>query len=156
MEKMVLSSVDVSLEEKLFNALISYFQHENDKLGLSIENFQIDALCRTLLYGNYFDTNPAWQIAETTVFDEYRKGQFEIIDYLHLVSTELRKQLGQYSTPSSIVKYILKSIGYSVSKDILHKTLVDPACGSGAFLADCISFQARVMTPCLLKTSKTS
>ncbi|TLD42827.1 MAG: Modification methylase PstI [Candidatus Jettenia ecosi] len=58
------------------------------------------------------------------------------MDYLHFVSLELRKQLGQYSTPIEIVRYIIKSVEYIPSKSILQKKLIDPACGSGAFLGE--------------------
>lgn len=137
---MVLSSIDRSLEGKLFDAIISYYQHENHKLGLSITDFQIDAICKILLYGNESDSNnfPLWHISEKTIFDEYHKESLEILDYLHLTSLELRKQLGQYATPINIVRHILKSVGYSHSKDILDKKLIDPACGSGAFLAESV------------------
>lgn len=140
MGTMVLSSIDRSLEEKFVSAVVSYFQQENYKLGLGIADFQIDAICKILLYGNESDSNnfPSWQISEKTIFDEYHKESLEILDYLHLSSLELRKQLGQYATPVNIVRHILKSVGYSYSKDILDKKLIDPACGSGAFLAESV------------------
>ncbi|GAB62562.1 putative methyltransferase [Candidatus Jettenia caeni] len=68
--------------------------------------------------------------------DEYHKKEFAIMDYLHIVSLELRKQLGQYATPIEIVRYIVKSVEYIPSKSILQKRLIDPACGSGAFLGE--------------------
>lgn len=140
MDKMFLSSIDASLEEKFFNALMSYFQQENYKLGLGIADFQIDTICKILLYGNESDPNnfPSWHISEKTIFDEYHKESLEILDYLHLSSLKLRKELGQYATPINIVRHILKSAGFSHSKDILDKKLIDPACGSGAFLAESV------------------
>lgn len=107
---------------------------------MEFSDFQIDAICKILLYGNESDSNsfPSWHISEKTIFDEYHKESLEILDYLHLTSLELRKQLGQYATPINIVKHILKSAGYSHSKDILDKKLIDPACGSGAFLAESV------------------
>lgn len=130
--------LDVSLEERIINSVVAYFEYENYKLGLGIPSHQINQLCRILLYRNDDPSEefPVWQISEKTVLDEYRKEEIEILDYLHLVSIELRKQLGQYSTPPDIVKYILKSVGYNPSNDINNKTLMDPACGSGAFLVE--------------------
>lgn len=127
-------------DEKLLNALVSYFLKENDKLGLDIKVSRISAICKTLLNGNEDNPNSftKWRISENTVFDEYKKSGTEIIDYLHLVSIEMKKQLGQYSTPSNIVKYILKSVNYNSSKHILNKKLIDPACGSGAFLVEVV------------------
>lgn len=47
-----LLSIDSALKQKVFNALIAYFLNENYKLGLGIKEQQINAICRTLLYGN--------------------------------------------------------------------------------------------------------
>ncbi len=131
-------SKDDMIEGKLLNALVSYFTHENDKLGLDISDIHIETTCKILLYGNEVIDSSLWQISEKTMLDEYVKEDVGIIDYLHLISTELRKQLGQYSTPANIVRYILKSIKYNLSGDILYKKLIDPACGSGAFLAEAV------------------
>lgn len=130
--------IDTPLEQKFLKAIISYYFHENDKLGLGLSKSQIGTVCRILLCGSKSNSdNPqTWQIHEETILDEYHKKEFAIMDYLHVVSLELRKQLGQYSTPIEIVKYILKSIEYIPSKSILQKRLTDPACGSGAFLGE--------------------
>lgn len=136
---------NAALEEKLFNALVSYFRKENYKLRLSIADFQIDEICKILLYGNerLTDEFPSWRIGEKTILDEYHKEDLEIIDYLHLISEDLRKQLGQYATPINIVRYILKSVEYTPLKNILDKKLIDPACGSGAFLAKAVRIYLR-------------
>lgn len=130
--------IEPKIKEQLHDALIVYFLNENDKLGIGIQTYQIHNICKFLLTGNEEppDIFPAWQISEQTVFDEYRKKDVEIIDYLHLISIDLRKKLGQYATPRNIVSYILKSAGYTSSKGILYKRLIDPACGSGAFLVE--------------------
>jgi adenine-specific DNA-methyltransferase len=130
-------SKDDIIEGKLLNALVSYFTHENNKLGLDISDIHIETICKVLLYGNEV-IDFSWQISEKTMLHEYIKEEVGIIDHLHLISTELRKQLGQYSTPSNIVRYILKSVKYNPASDILHKRLIDPACGSGAFLAEAV------------------
>jgi len=147
MHQISLSSIDTSLKEKLLNAIISYFENENYKLGLGITNYQIDAICKILLYRDEDSSEgfPIWHISENTVLDEYRKEKIEIIDYLHLISTEQRKQLGQYSTPANIVRYILKSVEYTPSKDIINKKLIDPACGSGAFLVESVRIYLNVL-----------
>jgi adenine-specific DNA-methyltransferase len=130
--------IDTPLEQKFLKAVISYYLHENDKLGLGLSESQIGAVCRILLCGS--EPNPdnpqTWQIHEETILEEYHKKEFAIMDYLHVVSLELRKQLGQYSTPIEIVRYIIKSVDYIPSKSILPKKLIDPACGSGAFLGE--------------------
>lgn len=130
--------IDLAIKEKLTNALIGYFLDENYKLGLGIKEHHITDICKILLSGS--DSTPdsfdTWQVNEQTVLEEYHKKELEIMDYLHLVTFEIRKKLGQYATPSSIVRYILKSVGYTPSKDIFDKKLIDPACGSGAFLVE--------------------
>lgn len=130
--------IDPILEREFFNAIVSYYLNESDKLGLGLSKSQIITICRTLVYGNEpsSDNFQVWQVCEGNILDEYHKKEFAIMDYLHLVSLELRKQLGQYSTPVKIVRYILKSVGYVPIKDILLKNLIDPACGSGAFLVE--------------------
>lgn len=140
MQQTSLSSIDTLLEEKLLNAIISYFKQENCKLELGIADYQIDQICKILLYRNDDPSEgfSVWKIGEKNILDEYKKEELEIIDYLHLISTELRKQFGQYSTPANIVRYILKSVEYIPSKDIITKRLIDPACGSGAFLVESV------------------
>ncbi|MEW6586652.1 MAG: N-6 DNA methylase [Nitrospirota bacterium] len=134
------STIDKTLEHKLFNSLVSYFKNENYKLGLGVTDAQIDATCKILLYGEEDIANAflSWQVAEQSALDKYRKEELEIVDYLHLISNELRKQLGQYATPANIVRYIFKSVGYVPSNDILPKKVIDPACGSGAFLVEAV------------------
>lgn len=133
-------SIHNTMEPKLFSALVSYFKNENYKLGLGIPDPQIEAICKILLYGeeDLSSVFQSWQVGEQTILDEYHKEELGIVDYLHLISNELRKQLGQFATPADIVKYIFKSVGYASSKDILSKKLVDPACGSGAFLVEAV------------------
>lgn len=132
--------IDDKLENRLYNAIISYFKNENYKLGLGLPDHRIDEICKILLYENVelSDSFPSWKIGEECLLDEYRKEELEIIDYLHLISNELRKQLGQYATPASIVRYILKSVSYDPDNNILASRLIDPACGSGAFLVESV------------------
>ncbi|MCL5022078.1 MAG: N-6 DNA methylase [Nitrospirae bacterium] len=132
------SAIDRTIEHKLFDALVLYFKHENFKLGHGVTDAQIDTICKVLLYSQ----------AEESTLNEYRKEELEIVDYLHLISIELRKQLGQYATPAAIVRRILRSVGFASSKDILSKRLIDPACGSGAFLVEAV----RVYLSALKKT----
>lgn len=48
------------------------------------------------------------------------------------------KQLGQIYTPHFIVSKILDQVGY-LDKQLLGKTILDPACGDGRFLAQIVS-----------------
>jgi len=133
-----IQAIDPLIKKKLTNALLVYFLDENYKLGLGIKEHQINDLCKILLSGNEGtpDSFNTWQVNEQNILEEYHKKELEIMDYLHLVTFEIRKQLGQYATPRSIVRYILKSVGYTPSKDIFDEKLIDPACGSGAFLVE--------------------
>ena len=132
--------IDETIERRLLNAIVSYFKHENFKLGCVVSDVQVEAICKILLYGENDISNvfQSWQVNEQTALDEYRSDSLEIVDYLHLISTELRKQLGQYATPADIVRYIFKSVGYSATPDILSRKVIDPACGSGAFLTEAV------------------
>lgn len=51
-----------------------------------------------------------------------------------LPSTE-RKQRGHFSTPPRLVEYILDACGYTPTADLSRIRVLDPACGSGNFLA---------------------
>ncbi len=46
-----------------------------------------------------------------------------------------RKQRGHFSTPHALVDQILDACGYTAAADLCHTRLLDPACGSGNFLA---------------------
>ena len=52
----------------------------------------------------------------------------------NLPSTE-RKQRGHFSTPPRLVEYILDACGYTPTADLSRIRVLDPACGSGNFLA---------------------
>src|ERR1017187_1755698 len=52
----------------------------------------------------------------------------------NLPSTE-RKQRGHFSTPPRLVEYILNACGYIPTADLSRIRVLDPACGSGNFLA---------------------
>ena len=46
-----------------------------------------------------------------------------------------RKQRGHFSTPPRLVEYILDACGYTHTTDLSRIRVLDPACGSGNFLA---------------------
>ncbi|HVB20672.1 MAG TPA: N-6 DNA methylase [Ktedonobacteraceae bacterium] len=46
-----------------------------------------------------------------------------------------RKQRGHFSTPARLVEYILDACGYIPTSDLSRIRVLDPACGSGNFLA---------------------
>jgi len=49
-----------------------------------------------------------------------------------------KKVLGEFYTPSSVVNYILDTIGYKNSHNIENKKLIDLSCGSGSFIIQAI------------------
>lgn len=58
--------------------------------------------------------------------------------YEHYLNEDERKEKGQYYTPHFIVEFILNRVGF-IDKprgNILNKSLLDPACGSGSFLVE--------------------
>lgn len=68
-----------------------------------------------------------------------------------------RKQRGHFSTPLALVDQILDACGYCTSADLRHLRVLDPACGSGNFLACatqrlCLSAQAQALKPRQLRT----
>src|SRR5579859_5646141 len=51
------------------------------------------------------------------------------------LSPDERKRRGHFSTPHALVDQILDACGYTTSADLRHLRVLDPACGSGNFLA---------------------
>lgn len=54
--------------------------------------------------------------------------------YERCVPVTERKRLGLFTTPEAVVDRILEAVGYTPEEPIEGKTLLDPACGPGAFL----------------------
>jgi adenine-specific DNA-methyltransferase len=139
---------DVGIDEqamsgKLRDALAAHLYREAGRLGLSLSASKVVPLCHSLLreptQTSQADRHPPGHVLqESALFDTYYAENLEVHDYLHLVSQEMRKRLGQYITPSVIVKYILDAVGYREEADILDRRLADPACGSGIFLVEAI------------------
>jgi len=50
------------------------------------------------------------------------------------LSVQERKVRGHFSTPLSLVNYMLDACGYTADADLSHLRVLDPACGSGNFL----------------------
>jgi len=147
--KEILTCIDADLEEQFLSAIIRYFQDENDKLGLGLGKAQIVNICTSLLFGDEPTGDfRAGSVREQSILNEYHKEELAIMDYLHLSSLEMRKQLGQYATPKEIARYIVKSVGYTPSKDILNKRLIDPACGSGAFMVEATRIYLTALKKC--------
>jgi adenine-specific DNA-methyltransferase len=132
------------LSGKLRDALAAHLYREARRLGLSFSASRVASLCHSLLEEPVksppvADLPPSVHtLRESTLFNIYYTENLEVHDYLHLVSQDMRKRLGQYVTPSVIVKYILDAVGYRENSAILNKRLADPACGSGIFLVEAI------------------
>jgi len=56
---------------------------------------------------------------------------------------EKQAKLGGFYTKKPIVRYILDEVGYTAERGIRGKTMIDPACGSGTFLAEAMERYAR-------------
>jgi hypothetical protein len=55
--------------------------------------------------------------------------------YTALVDEQLRHDLGEYYTPDWLAQHVLDRAGYRGELDV---TVLDPACGSGTFLVECL------------------
>ncbi len=62
--------------------------------------------------------------------------------YSSIVDESIRHDIGEYYTPDWLVEYVLDQIGFRGNPG---EIAVDPACGSGSFLVECI---ARVREQC--------
>jgi len=131
------------LLNRLQDALAAHLYQQARRLGLSFGASQLTSLCDSLLSepASVLQAEqhyPARVLHESTVFDTYHTEDLEVHDYLHLVSQDMRKRLGQFVTPSVIVKYTLDAVGYQDDADVLDRRLIDPACGSGVFLVEAL------------------
>jgi DNA polymerase III epsilon subunit family exonuclease len=78
--------------------------------------------------------------------DEYDLRSFELelkqsrdllrILYQEVIPRRVRHDLGEYYTPDWLVDSTVSQTGYSGGKD---ERILDPGCGSGSFLVDCIT-----------------
>ncbi|MEJ7847799.1 MAG: N-6 DNA methylase [Pyrinomonadaceae bacterium] len=108
-------------------------------LGMAYESAQH-------IYAHYY--------SDAFVFDWYRADRNLIVQLLHrlagfdftdidrdiighiysgYIRSEHKHESGMYYTPIQVVEYILNQVGYQ-GDQILGKNLLDPSCGSGAFL----------------------
>jgi SAM-dependent methyltransferase len=55
--------------------------------------------------------------------------------YEATLSSRERKVRGHFSTPALLIERILDACGYTPDRDLSHLRILDPACGSGNFLA---------------------
>lgn len=56
--------------------------------------------------------------------------------YQHYLPEEERQRLGGFYTPQELVEFILDLAGYvSEAEGLCRRTIIDPACGSGAFVS---------------------
>lgn len=58
-------------------------------------------------------------------------------------TTEQRRQAGRVFTPPALVDFILATVGYTASSEIERAPILDPACGTGAFLEQVVIELAR-------------
>lgn len=63
-------------------------------------------------------------------------------EYLDGLSTEDRRRSGQVYTPEHLVDFILEEAGYSAGAPVESATLLEPACGAGAFLERAVAILA--------------
>jgi adenine-specific DNA-methyltransferase len=131
------------LLDSLLDALATHLFREAKRLGLSLHDAQVERLCVSLLDSGVAApdaarTPPQHLLRENAPFQESTSYSLEIHDYLHLVSQQMRKQLGQFVTPNAIVKYMLRASGWVEDANILDKRFADPACGSGVFLLEAV------------------
>jgi len=63
--------------------------------------------------------------------------------YQDLVPEELRRSLGEFYTPDWLVEHAISKLGYT-DDEWLEARILDPTCGSGAFLLEAIEQKRRV------------
>ena len=72
---------------------------------------------------------------------DFRTLDYDILGYIYedYLDVEHRKKFGQYYTPRHVVRLILDRVGYKpLRNELLNKTILDPASGSGTFLLNAV------------------
>ncbi len=72
------------------------------------------------------------------VFTNIKGDVYKHIYQEHMDSDE-RKKFGEFYTPDEVINYLLDSINYQSVADLRQTRLLDPACGSGAFLVEALT-----------------
>jgi predicted RNA methylase len=89
---------------------------------------------RQSMYRAMSDT-PGAALATTDIMSGESDAGFDWAWYEAQLAPQERRQRGHYSTPPNLVARMLQWVGYAAGADLEHVTLLDPACGSGNFLA---------------------
>jgi adenine-specific DNA-methyltransferase len=120
-----------SLYSALVEGLTARLEQEASRLGFRFQRDRLQAVSLRLLGMEDGEASRSFGRASLRLETAPQ-------DYLHLVSQEIRKRLGQYVTPAPIVRHILEASGYSPGASLVGRTLCDPACGSGVFLVEAL------------------
>lgn len=92
------------------------------------ESFNMDVISSTIDLLNQFEV-ASYLLKPETMQDILQEV------YMGLIPKELRHLMGEYFTPDWAVEFVLKNVGFDGD---INKRLVDPTCGSGAFLLQAI------------------
>lgn len=95
--------------------------------GIRYSCEDLESICKgytSLDFENYDLSNKAFEELKEDLFSLLTDG----------IDLESRKKSGSERTPNDIISYMLDLIGYN-GQDILAKTITDPACGTGTFVA---------------------
>ncbi len=108
------------------------------------------------IYAHYY--------SQAFVFDWYRADRNLIVQLLHrlagfdfadidrdiighiysnYIRSEHKHESGMYYTPQEVVEYILDRVGYE-GAEVLGRDILDPSCGSGAFLVEACRRQVKI------------
>ena len=91
------------------------------------------------------ETGPvADELDATIVTDDVLAAETEFLRTLYegIVPRELRLQLGEYYTPRGVAQLAVDALG---SPGVVEESVLDPGCGSGIFLAECIDRKRAAM-----------
>src|SRR5699024_6538611 len=119
--------------------IINLFEGRNESQQKFVDNFFEIHYYEWFTYSEHFDMNVINSILSTiNKFDlssfvlkpEFVQDMFQEV-YMGLIPADLRHIMGEYFSPDWLVELSLDRINYTGNLD---KRIVDPACGSGAFI----------------------
>ncbi len=124
--------IDYLEKEKIIRNLRKFY-----KVGFNEHNSHIFL---NNIIENLITFNNGEKTIKDTTSSEYYNINFDLISRIYEKARNRRekKELGEFYTPISIVKYILDAIDYNSLNDIETKKIIDISCGSGSFIIQAI------------------
>ena len=133
-DRMFRISVNLRPQDKMLNYSVSTICTATAILVEILKRSEVQYSCEDLesICKGYTSLDFERYDLDNKTFEELIEDLFSLLT--DGIDLESRKKSGSERTPNDIISYMLDLIGYH-GQDILEKTITDPACGTGTFVA---------------------